>query len=122
MRKQVGSHLLDVLIGLFLLSLALIGLDAMLIQTTQQTTSLYYLHVGMQQMQQLHERMLSGSHENHLALWNEQNRTLLPDGKGTLQQSDHVSAFTLFWQQRKQISCKEENVSMRCLALDIPRL
>lgn len=122
MKCYLGMHLVDVLISLFLLSLILIGIDAMLIQTSKETKSLYYLQVGMQQLLQMHEQLLlHESDSERVNQWNQQNQLLLPNAHGEIKQQNRITELQLVWQSGMKQQCKSNNVDMQCLAIEVPR-
>jgi len=118
MKPHLGIHLIDVLISLFLLSIALIGIDAMLLNVSKDAQSLYYLHVGMQQLLQLHEQEMTKNHsEQALQEWNQQNQKVLPNGHGTFKST--TNQLTLNWNQGTNKTCDGNTTRIHCLTLDV---
>lgn len=111
---------MDVLVSMFLCSIALIGIDAMLIQTSKDTESLYFLRVGMQQILQLHEQLLVRSDAHDLLIqWNQQNQRVLPNGQGELIYHQHKATLKVSWKQRKLQECDNHHLDIHCLMLEI---
>ena len=116
MLSQFGIHLIEVLVSLFLLSIALFGIDAMLVSTSKEVTALYHLHVAMQQLMQIQERIATeGYVATHLSSWNQQNQTVLPHGVG---QYD-AGKLSVSWNKGNDVACKESISTIHCLRLEV---
>ncbi len=96
-----GFTLIEVLISLMLLSLMLLGFDAMEIHSLRTLRASYYFHVATQQLTVMAERLQAlGAHaglEEQKILWNRQNQQLLPEGIGTVTGSYPLYVITVYW-------------------------
>lgn len=120
MLLQSGVHLIEVLISLFLLSIALFGVDAMLIHTTKEVTVLYHVHVAMQQLMHMQERIVTERNVDlYLPAWNQQNKTVLPKGLGNYQIQNKFAKLNLHWNQRMDGICTENSAIIHCLTLPV---
>lgn len=116
MKTQLGTHLIDVLISYFLLSIALLGLDSMLIKATKETSSLFHLHVAIQQIMQIHDQLqMTNEPLKHISEWNKQNQQILPNGHGEL---DNKNKLFITWQQGRKETCLNNIATISCLMLD----
>lgn len=86
MDKNSGFTLLEILISLFLLFSVLLGFDAVLLTSLQQTNHAYQMTVATHQVISLVEKIHTWKDktelEEQIDLWNEQNHQLLPLGAG----------------------------------------
>ncbi len=99
--QQSGFSLIEVLVSLLLLSLMLLGFDAMEIYALKQSRVAFYYSAAEQQLNNMRERLLSMSAqhdvETQLAAWNEENKTVLPQGFGSVQGEFPHYITTIFW-------------------------
>jgi hypothetical protein len=95
-----GSSLIEIIICLFILSLLLLGLDAMQLTSLREAKAAYYFSVATQQLNAMNERLhvvAEGNYDEQLALWNRQNQQVLPQGRGTIE-GDYPSVnLAIFW-------------------------
>ena len=96
-----GFTLIEVLISLIMLSLILLGFDAMEIYSLRSIRATYYFHLATFQWISIAERLRSiGSRsgiEEQVAAWNEQNKQLLPQGIGSVTGSYPNYTVTIYW-------------------------
>lgn len=101
MLKQTGFSLLEVIISILIFSIALLGLDALGILTLRENLSTYYTSLAVQQIQNIEERLSalgsSAGTEEQIKLWNLQNQTILPFGKGKVAGQYPQYAISLCW-------------------------
>jgi hypothetical protein len=96
-----------------LLTVMLIGLDAMELSALRTNRETYLFSVAANQLQIMEERLLLLAHhqdtEQQMALWNHENNTVLPKGRGEL----HQSMLTVLWGEADQERCgkKQEGLS-----------
>src|SRR5260221_10086330 len=86
MDKQRGTGFIEILVSLSLISLLLLGLDALEWTSLHEMKSAYYFAVAKQQIQVITERLhafkSSENLESKIIIWNRQNQAVLPHGKG----------------------------------------
>jgi prepilin-type N-terminal cleavage/methylation domain-containing protein len=96
-----GFSLVEVLVSLFILSLILLGLDAMECVALRESHAAYFLNVAAIQMQAMTERLTTLDQaqglEEQVAIWNSQNNELLPQSKGSLTGKFPVYQLSLSW-------------------------
>ena len=102
----LGFSLLEVLISLFILSIALLGLDATGLFSWQLQLNAYYAALAEQQLQNMEERLrlLEVSPfalEQEVALWNLENKRLLPKVKGKVSGTYPNFELSLIWGQKR---------------------
>ena len=108
-----GFTLLEVLISLFLLSLLLLGLDAMQLTALHQAKSAYYFSVASEQLHSMRERLQVIKGENvevWQQAWNEQNRVLLPHGVGKIQGTAPEFVLSIFWGNKTSDVCDRNKI------------
>ena len=81
-----GFSLTEALVSIFILSIILIGFDSAEIGAFRNSRDAYYFSVAVNQVNAMRERLQvfeghSGL-EQQIELWNAQNATVLPQGKG----------------------------------------
>jgi Tfp pilus assembly protein PilV len=112
---QAGSSFIEIIISMFLISLMLLGLDAMHIMALREAKSSYYFSVAMQQLLNMSERLHS-SDENDLteqiAEWNKQNTVVLPDGRGVVSGRYPGIRVEVFWGDNKQHMCRANKIGL----------
>ncbi len=104
-----GFSLIEVLVSLMLLSLALLGMDAMEIFALRENRSAYYFSLANAQMESITEHLRAiGLVDNAsiIRAWNKENSILLPQGVGVVQGQFPTYAATLFWGDPKTNECK----------------
>lgn len=119
--RVLGFTLLEVLVTLFILSLLLLALNAMQLTALRNTTSAYYFSVATEQLQSMAER-LEATHGNPSSLqllkWNEQNKTILPEGVGMIREMAPDTALILSWGKINANECDRTIVGQSgCLQL-----
>jgi prepilin-type N-terminal cleavage/methylation domain-containing protein len=95
-----GFTLIEVLISLLLLSFILSGFDAMELYSLNSLRNTYNFHLATQQLISMTERLRSMGpypYQNEEAIWNEQNKQLLPRGVGTVAGQYPDYTVTLYW-------------------------
>lgn len=114
--KHSGTSLIEVLISLFLISLLLLGLDAVQLFSLRQSKINYYYAIALQQIQNLHEE-LTVTNRPDLDFWNLQNQQVLPQGRGELS----AYAISIFWGNRDEKTCDKTKIRENgCLQLRLP--
>ena len=81
-----GTSLIEVLISLLLLSLFLLGFDAMQMASLRAAKADYYFHVATSQLEFIRERLIIAKNiHEELANWNQLNQQVLPQGIGFIE-------------------------------------
>lgn len=118
--RTVGFSLIEVLISLLLVSLILLGLDGAQFYALKQAKTAYFLNVATQQLQNLTERLAaSQTPEQPLALWNNENRQLLPSGFGTVNGESPNYTITIYWGRKKSQCASQQIGESGCLQENI---
>lgn len=118
-----GFSLLEVLMSFMLLSLALLGLDAMEMAALRDSRGIFYFNEATQQLQNLSERLrvlgvVSGLSEQ-IALWNQENQNLLPQANGIVSGVYPVYHVTISWGEQKT-NCRKNTIGVSgCIAAEI---
>lgn len=100
MRLETGFSLLEVLISISLISILLLGMDALEIHALKTTRAAYYFDIAALQLIQFSERVESTDGRDlmrQLENWNEQNKKILPNGHGEIEGSFPNYKITIFW-------------------------
>ena len=95
-----GTSLMEVLISLVLISILLLGIDAVQIISLQKTKINYYVAVAEQQIISMMEGM------KDTEIWNQQNQEVLPQGRGVL--TDKV--ISIFWGNMNGENCESNKI------------
>lgn len=115
MHHQSGFSLLEVLIAWFLLSVVLLGLFEIQILSLCNNRHAYLLSIATVQVASMLDRLTvnqtSASRAREARVWNQQNKSLLPDGKGSYQCQPYQCVVRLQWFERKW-----RHIEMRSLA------
>jgi len=120
-----GFTLIEVLISLILLSLLLLGFDAMEIDSLRSTRAAYYFYLATQQLIAMTDRLRAlGANQSlneQVAIWNLQNQDLLPAGRGTVSGSYPSYILAVYWgkflQECKQIKLGQSGCVQQRLQL-----
>lgn len=106
MANCLGISLIEILISFLMLSIMLLGLDAMQLQILQKATSVYYYSVANQQLHNMAERLFA--QETHpLEMWNKQNSQVLPQGIGYLMKHHSDVLIRIAWGKQKNQPCNQ---------------
>jgi Tfp pilus assembly protein PilV len=120
-----GISLIEIMIAFFLLSLTLLGFEALEIQSLQRARSLLYYHQATQQLENMVE-LLQLAHtpldlEQAIATWKKQNAIVLPRGRGQVVASPPEYRITIFWGNDPATECLTHQKTPRggCLSCTI---
>ena len=104
MFHQFGLSLLEALISSVILSIMLLGMDAMLITSLHKSIASYYAEIAAQQIRVMTEQLQLPqiNLEAAITTWNKQNETILPQGKGVVQKNQIV----IYWGGKNETTCK----------------
>lgn len=123
--KQSGSSLIEILVSLFILSLVLLGLDAMQLTALKETKAAYYFSVAAQQLNNVIERLqaLNGADDyEQLAVWNKENQDVLPQGRGVIHNNEgnERNEVSIYWGTMTEQACHENKIGQSgCLRIPI---
>lgn len=120
MNKTAGFTLIEVLISILILSLVLLGFDAMELVALQRSRSAFLFNLATEQLHSMQERIQAYGKSDlpkQLALWNEDNMALLPLGKGHVV-NDRIS---IFWGEKtnKRVCKQLQENRLNCIVEDI---
>lgn len=122
MKKVIGTSLIEVMISLLLLSIFMLGLDAMQLTSLTQARNAYFYSVATQQLNQMAERLLACQEINcdeQAAIWNQQNAQVLPRGRGNISGHYPDYVITLFWGSYHSLSCEQNKIGQEgCIQLN----
>jgi prepilin-type N-terminal cleavage/methylation domain-containing protein len=113
MPQSQGFTLLELLISLTILSIALLGLDAAQLTSLHKLKSAYYFSVAAQQLDRMHA-ILSVIPDNDLTTalttWNNQNQSVLPQGRGVLENRYPTPVISIFWGNTSANECVKPTI------------
>jgi len=96
-----GFTLIEVLISLTLLSFILLGFEQVELYSLHETYAAYYVHLAAAQLNSmsafLHTINNTISIEQPMAIWNAQNKELLPNGEGSVRGVYPRYTMTIYW-------------------------
>lgn len=119
MHKTSGTTFIEILISMLILSILLLGLDGMQIYSLRETKSSYYFAIAMQQVMNMQERLLTFQSEKwqeQIAYWNEENKQVLPQGRGVLLSN----GIAIFWGNTTNKECQQNKIGTSgCLHIQI---
>jgi Tfp pilus assembly protein PilV len=121
-------YLIEVLIAFFILSLTLLGLDALLLYSLHHSKSTYYAEIATHQINNLVERLsVLGNaplSAEQLQTWEQQAHDLMPNGRGALSY-DYFSnpEISIFWGKQGETICQKNQIGQSgCLRTVIENL
>lgn len=122
-KYQTGSSFIEILVSLSLLSLMLLGLDAMEIISLQESQSDYYFSIAKQQVRVMTEGIHAIKNQTSLnpfiLFWNKQNQSSLPKGRGMVTGTYPHYAITIFWGDKTESSCIKNHIGPSgCLTIN----
>lgn len=108
-----GFSLIEVMVSLLLLSMSLLGLDAMQFYALQRAQHVYYYHQAMNQLMNMTERLAVLKNDeaivDEVPHWNEENNQVLPNGRGEVQGSFPRYTLIIFW-GKSAMNCAENKI------------
>ncbi|MBX3709259.1 MAG: hypothetical protein KIT56_07515 [Gammaproteobacteria bacterium] len=113
MLRQTGISLIELLTSLMLISILLLGVDAVLVTSIQQSRSVYYFAAAQQQINVISEKLKLIKNNQYQALlnaWNKQNQEVLPQGRGTIKGSDPNETVSIFWGNTQEQDCEKNKI------------
>ena len=125
MQKNAGFSLIELLVSLLILSLVLLGFDALEIYAVRQSRETYFFNVAEEQVHSMVERLrahaLADDVLHQFTLWNEENQQLLPMGNGYITGSYPLYQITLFWgEMSSKRICHETRVrELNCMTTTV---
>lgn len=121
MKNTQGTSLIEVLVSLFLISIFLLGLDAVQIKSLDANLTAYYAAVAEQQLINMSERVKIGKNTyEQLIIWNKENADLLPYGKGSVIDNCPVRIINIVWGKKSIAQCVEDKIGKSgCLTVKV---
>lgn len=121
MKNTQGTSLLEVLVSLFLISLFLLGLDAVQIKALDANIAAYYATVAEQQLINMRERMkVEKNLHQQIIIWNKENVDLLPHGKGCVIATCPVGIISIAWGEKSFAECRQDKIGKSgCLTIKV---
>ena len=113
MQSHVGFSLIEVLISLIILSILLLGFDAMQMVTLREAKAAYYFSVATEQLNSMLARLEAFHGRNdadQLAEWNKQNQDVLPQGRGIMHGIYPDFVLDIFWGDLHVSECNENKI------------
>lgn len=115
MHSATGTTLIEILISMLLISILLLGVDAMQVISLKQAKVNYYFAAAEQQINNLIEE-LSINHNPDLVTWNKQNQIVLPQGRGVMTKN----AIAIFWGSFNEEKCEANKIGTSgCLRIQL---
>ncbi len=123
MDDELGVSLIELVVSLFILSILLLGLDAVQITSLHEAKKVYFFSVAAQQLSQMAERLMACKGNNmdaQLTIWNRQNARVLPQGRGIVSGSHPDYVITIFWGKAGELKCHQNKIGPEgCLKLAV---
>lgn len=107
-----GFSLIEVLTSMFILSLAVLGMDAMLLTALREAKSAYYFRAALQQIQNI--AVLSTMTDDiavQKTIWNLQNKDVLPHGRGIIEQTYSDTNLNIMWGNYPNAECQHHQIT-----------
>ncbi|MHB1948439.1 MAG: type IV pilus modification PilV family protein [Gammaproteobacteria bacterium] len=117
-----GFTLIEVLISLLILSFILLGFDAMQLTSMRENRNAYYFSMAQNQLNSMIERLHAQPLSlDQIAIWNQQNQQVLPNGTGYVQGHFPCYKITIFWGEKNhQDQCNQfQSGKINCLTTQI---
>jgi hypothetical protein len=96
-----GFSLMEVLISLLLLSFILLGFDATEVVALRTIRAAYYFDIANHQLNNMVERLYLINNDSdvlqQVAIWNAENKIVLPQGMGEVTGHFPVLTVTIYW-------------------------
>lgn len=125
MKPLLGFSLIEVLTSLLLLALILLGVDAMQMFSLRENRNAYYFSVAENQLnsmvEQLGELKSPQDLSQLITIWNQENHSVLPLGKGYVMGNFPNYKLTIFWGDKttKHLCSKIDFGKLKCLTTQI---
>lgn len=122
LKSNFGFSLVEILISLILLSLLLMGIDIMQVDSLREVSTAYYSSIANQQLQNMAEylAMIKDNNVNdYITLWNKQNLSILPQGKGVVTGAFPSYVISIFWGENNSFGCRNKLGQAGCLNLEV---
>jgi prepilin-type N-terminal cleavage/methylation domain-containing protein len=107
---QHGFTLIEVLVSLMILSITLLGIDAMEIMIRQQQRDINFQRIANNQLFNMEERLRAVRGElgvaQQLEQWNQENYSVLPGARGEVIENFPYYTVKIYWNEK----CIEEKI------------
>lgn len=113
MNQYLGFSLIEILISLFIISMMLLGFDAVQLTSLREMKSAYYFSVATQQLTVMAEQLHAyqeGNLDKPLRSWNKQNKDVLPQGRGTITGIYPTFLLAIFWGNMPSEICYKDKI------------
>lgn len=98
---SAGFSLIEVLISLIILAFILLGFDALQIHALRENQRAYFITVATNQLFSLAEQLRESDNSTDVTSivteWNNQNKEVLPEGRGIISGNFPDYWITIFW-------------------------
>lgn len=99
--RQQGLSFIEILISLFILMIVLLGIDGMGLTTLYETKNSWIFNTAINQLHNINERLQLIKNKTELSeqvkMWNQQNKMVLPHGKGVVTGVFPDLVVTIYW-------------------------
>lgn len=120
MQPISGFTLLEVLVSLVILSFVIVGFEAMQLYALHETRKAYYFSEGISQINSMIERLHTGLDvSTQINQWNDENRRVLPQGRGDVKGQYPAYHITLFWGEMLSDCLETQWGQNGCITMDV---
>ncbi len=108
MKTQSGISLFEFMICLLLTSTLLLGIDMLQVTSVGAARASLYFNTAMRQADAMINRILLSRGENMTDIfnhWNDENKTLLPRGRGVIAGTYPEYIVSVFWGGGEMVEC-----------------
>jgi Tfp pilus assembly protein PilV len=107
--NQSGSSFVELIISMLLMSIMLLGLDAMQVASLRESQAIYYVNTAIQQIHSFNAANKVNTNE-----WNRINAELLPQGRGMIKDR----GVAVFWGNVSDTLCAVNQIGQSgCIKL-----
>jgi Tfp pilus assembly protein PilV len=121
MLYSYGFTLLEVMISFMLVSIAVLGMDVMAVQSLHQNLKTYQLSIAVNEMQNIRERLQAlqdnAGLQEQLISWNQDFKSVLPKSESSINGSFPNYEVSLWWGDKGRDACQK--LSENCLTMRI---
>ncbi|HVE44126.1 MAG TPA: prepilin-type N-terminal cleavage/methylation domain-containing protein [Gammaproteobacteria bacterium] len=108
----LGFTFIEILISLVLLSLLFLMVDTLQAITLRKSYSAYYFSVATQQLHNMAQQLPADHIDAQTNIWNMQNASVLPQGRGYVRQNHAHYLIDIFWGKDSQESCEKNKLGL----------
>lgn len=113
-------NLIEVLVSLFLLSLILLGMDGLGLYAMQENRNIWLFNLAVNQFINMSEIIKASGNlsTEQLERWNQENRMVLPHGRGEVTGEFPDYVITVYWGEGSEACNKTQLGGAGCLRED----